>query len=137
MKRLLDRPAESRIVILLTDGASNTGELPPDRAAQLAAQSDIRIHTIGFAGSGTAFSGNDLDEQSLREVAETTGGSYFRAGDGDELEAVYRLIDALEPTEQNPDTVRPVISFAFVPIATAWLLGCLLLVARRRTPRVA
>ena len=51
--------------------------------------------------------------------------------------AVYRLIDELEPTKQDPDVVRPVTSYAHVPIALAWFLGCLLLVARRFTQRIA
>ena len=143
VKHLLDRPAESRVLVLLTDGASNTGELTPKRAAEIAADAGIRVHTIGFAGAGTDFFGrlrslssSELDEQSLREVAETTGGQYFRAAAGDELQRVYAQIDQLEPTEQDPDTVRPVISYAYVPIGLAWCLGCLLLLARALALRI-
>lgn len=138
VKRLLDRPADSRVLVLLTDGANNTGELWPARAAEIARDAGIRIHTIGFAGPGTDFFGRirsigsaELDEKSLREVAETTGGEYFRATAGEELEEVYQAIDRLEPTEQDPDTVRPVISYAYAPIGLAWCLGLLLLIARK------
>ena len=144
VKHLLDRPAESRVLVLLTDGASNTGELGPKRAATIAKDAGIRVHTIGFAGPGTDFFGrlrslsaSELDEQSLREVAEITGGRYFRAAAGDELQSVYEQIDQLEPTEQDPDTVRPVISYAYVPLALAWCLGCLLLLARALRLRIA
>ena len=144
VKRLLDRPADSRVLVLLTDGANNTGELFPTRAAEIAKDADIRIHTIGFSGPGTDFLGRirslgttELDEQSLREVAETTGGEYFRATAGEELEQVYRAIDQLEPTEQDPDTVRPVISYAYIPIGLAWCLGCLLLIARKLKRSIA
>lgn len=142
VKRLLDRRAESRVLVLLTDGASNTGELSPQRATEIAADAGIRIHTIGFSGPGKIFFGTtlasaDFDEESLQSIAETTGGRYFRAEAGSELEHVYRLIDALEPTEEDPDMVRPVTSYAYVPIALAWLLGCLLLAARRFTRRIA
>ena len=144
VKHLLDRPAESRVLVLLTDGASNTGELGPKRAAGIAKDAGIRVHTIGFAGPGTDFFGrlrslstSELDEKSLREVAEVTGGEYFRAAAGDELKRVYEQIDRLEPTEQDPDTVRPVISYAHLPLALAWCLGCLLLLARAFRIRIA
>lgn len=143
-KRLLDRPADSRVLVLLTDGANNTGELSPLRAAQIARDADIRIHTIGFSGPGTDFLGrirsigtSEVDEESLREVAETTGGAYFRATAGDELEQVYQAIDQLEPTEQDPDTVRPVISYAYIPLGLAWCLGCLLLIVRKLKRSIA
>ncbi len=144
IKHLLDRPVESRVLVLLTDGASNTGELTPKRAAEIAKDAGIRVHTIGFAGRGTDFFGrlrslssSELDEQSLQDVAAVTGGQYFRAAAGDELQRVYEQIDALEPTEQDPDTVRPIISYAFVPIGLAWCLGCLLLIARALSLRIS
>ncbi len=144
VKRLLDRPADSRVLVLLTDGASNTGELSPVRAAEIARDADIRIHTIGFAGPGIdifgrirAVGSGELDEESLSEVARITGGQYFRATASGELEDVYRVIDQLEPGEQAPDTVRPITSWAYVPIGLAWCLGCLWLVLRRFTPGVA
>ncbi|MCY4200116.1 MAG: VWA domain-containing protein [Gammaproteobacteria bacterium] len=144
VKHLLDRPAESRVLVLLTDGASNTGELTPARAAEIAKDAGIRVHTIGFAGAGTDFFGrlrsrssSEIDEQSLQQVAAVTGGTYFRAAAGDELQRVYKQIDTLEPSEQDPDTVRPVISFAHVPIALAWCLGCLLLAARALSLRIS
>ncbi len=110
-----DRRVKSKIMILLTDGESNAGELDPITAAQMAAAFDIRIYTIG-AGTDSAqapvpaldpFTGRtvtryvpvSIDEETLREIAEITGGQYFRATDSTALEQVYARIDELERTE--------------------------------------
>ncbi|MDC7227337.1 MAG: VWA domain-containing protein [Spirochaetales bacterium] len=100
----------SRIIILLTDGESNAGNYTPREAAALAAQWGVRIYAIGFGG--TAYYETDglfgkrkipvgasVDEASLREIAEITGGIYFEADSAEELGAVYEEIDKLEKTE--------------------------------------
>ena len=108
-------PIKSKVMILLTDGESNAGDIDPITAAKMAAAFDIRIYTIG-AGTdrGTAripvtdrFTGQivqrqipvSIDEASLRQIAEITGGRYFRATGADALEQVYARIDELERTE--------------------------------------
>ena len=113
VKRLQASPAESKVVILLTDGRSNRGEIGPLTAAQMAQALGVRVYTIGVGTQGTArvpvddptFGRRyatmrvDIDEPTLREIAELTGGRYFRAMDNEGLAAIYREIDELETTE--------------------------------------
>jgi Ca-activated chloride channel family protein len=115
VKRLEASGAASRVVILLTDGRSNAGEIGPVTAAQAAQALGVRVYTIGAGSQGTAripvndplggqFYANvrvDIDEPTLREVAELTGGRYFRATDTESLAAIWREIDQLERTEME------------------------------------
>lgn len=113
VKRLQASPAESKVVVLLTDGRSNRGEIGPVTAAQMAQALGVRVYTIG-AGSqgmarvpiadprgGTRYAQMevDIDEASLQEIADVTGGQYFRATDTESLAAIYAEIDELERTE--------------------------------------
>lgn len=90
--------AASRIVILLTDGENNAGEVPPLAAARIAERLGIRVYTVGVVGPGDQFGrGNaNVDEASMREISGVTGGTYSRAEDTDSLAAVYETIDQLE-----------------------------------------
>jgi Ca-activated chloride channel family protein len=113
INRLRDTPAKSKVMILLSDGSNNAGELDPTTAAQLAAEFGIRIYTIGAGSHGLApYPVNDpiwgqrmaqvevdLDEETLREVATTTNGRYFRATDHKSLGEIYSQINELERTE--------------------------------------
>jgi Ca-activated chloride channel family protein len=113
VKRLQASDAESRVVILLTDGRSNRGEIGPVTASQMAEALGVRVYTIGVGTRGVArvpvddpVMGRryatmrvDVDEPTLREVAEKTGGRYFRATDTESLAAIYGEIDELETTE--------------------------------------
>ncbi|MDE2763519.1 MAG: VWA domain-containing protein [Gemmatimonadota bacterium] len=113
VKRLQASEAASKVVVLLTDGRNNRGEIDPVTAAQAAEALGVRVYTIGAGSHGTARVpvpdrfGNrryvttrvDVDEPTLRAVAETTGGRYYRATDRESLEAIYREIDELETTE--------------------------------------
>ncbi len=112
VKRLRDSDAESKVIILLTDGRSNAGSLSPRKAAEVAATFDVKIYTIGAGtrgqapvivdtlfGQRVAYEDVEIDEQTLGEIAERTGGRYFRAEDEDALEEIYREIDELEKTE--------------------------------------
>lgn len=113
VKRLQASPAESKVIVLLTDGRSNRGEIGPVTAAQMAQALDIRVYTIGAGSQGTArvpvpdpLGGTryanmrvDIDESTLQEVAELTGGRYFRATDTESLQQIYGEIDELERTE--------------------------------------
>ena len=134
VKRLRDRPAESRVVILMTDGA-NTAGTDPLEGASVAAEAGIRIHTIGigadsmtvrsFFGSTTQVNpSTDLDETTLTQIAQTTGGQYFRARDPDDLIQIYRLLDELEPVPEDV-TFRPQKSLYHWPIALALTLALL------------
>lgn len=115
VKRLQASSADSKVVILLTDGRSNRGEIGPVTAAQMAEALGVRVYTIGAGSRGTArvpvtgrLGGTsyatmrvDIDEQALRQIAETTGGRYFRATDTESLAAIYEEIDQLERTEME------------------------------------
>ena len=113
VNRLRTSEAKSKVIVLLTDGRNNRGEIDPVTAAQLAEAFGIRIYTIGAGTRGTAmypvndpFFGKryvpmqvDIDENVLGEIARITGGRYFRATDRQSLEAIYREIDELEKTK--------------------------------------
>ncbi len=141
VKRLRRRPEGDRVLILLTDGANNVGEISPIRAAGLAKQEGIRIHTIGVGademrmpslfgvfGSRVINPSAELDEETLQAIAETTGGRYFRAQNTERLAKIYDLIDALEPIEQDAETYRPIAALYHWPLAGAWLLVLVLVV---------
>lgn len=114
VNRLKDSQAESKVIILLTDGMNNAGFIDPKIASELAVEFGIKTYTIGVGSNGTALSpiailpnGNfqygrvpvEIDEALLGEIAEMTGGKYFRATDNKSLEKIYEEIDALEKTE--------------------------------------
>lgn len=109
-KRLDRRDSKSKLVVLLTDGANNAGQLSPLEAAQLAKTLDIRIHTIAIGTHGThqiptpngpMFIRGEFDEKTLKQIADITRGEYFRATDTMTLERIFTLIDQMEKTEIN------------------------------------
>lgn len=140
VKRLQDNAVNSRVLILLTDGANTAGEIDPIKAAELAAQQGLKIYTIGIGADEMvvrSFFGNqrvnpsaDLDEKTLTAIAEKTGGRYFRARDTEELEKIYQLLDKLEPLEKEAQTFRPRTSLYPWPLAFALLLACLITLAK-------
>ncbi|NJW52848.1 vWA domain-containing protein [Salinimicrobium oceani] len=114
VNRLKDSEAESKVIILLTDGMNNAGFIDPKIASELAAEFGIKTYTVGVGSNGTALSpinilpnGNfqygrvpvEIDEVLMKEIADMTGGKYFRATDNESLEAIYEEIDSLEKTE--------------------------------------
>jgi len=136
VKRLKDQPASSRVLILLTDGASNAGVIQPMQAAELAKDLGIRIYTIGVGADRmtvqTAFGreivnpSQDLDETTLTKIASLTGGKYFRAQDVKSLAGIYALLDELEPASGEPVYIRPSVSLYFWPLSAALILTILL-----------
>lgn len=133
VKRLLDRPAANRVLILLTDGVNNVGEVSPIQAAKLAAQEGITIYTIGFGADQMEVSGllfnrtvnpsAELDTETLTEIADLTGGLYQRARSTQELASIYLALDELEPIEVDQETYRPEKSLFFWPLGSALLLS--------------
>ncbi len=142
VKRLRERPEAMRVLILLTDGANTAGSIEPDKAAAYAAKEHITIHTIGMGaesmrvsslfGQRTVNPSRDLDEKTLKRIADTTGGRYFRARDTKELESIYQVIDALEPITAGDQFFRPTTPLYWWPLAAALLLAPILLLLRRR-----
>lgn len=118
VNRLKNSQAESRVVVLLTDGQNNTGMVDPTTAAKVAAAMGIKVHTIGVGTKGRApmpvndpiFGKRlisvevDLDEDTLTKIAELTDGQYFRATDREELFEIYDRIDELEKTRIESET---------------------------------
>ncbi len=136
VKRLKDNPAESRVLILLTDGANTAGVVDPVKAAGLAAQKELTIYTIGIGADEMTVRGlfgnrrvnpsRDLDETALKQIAQQTGGRYFRARDTRQLEQIYAVIDQLEPLEQEQQLFRPRSALYFWPLGLALVLSLLL-----------
>jgi len=126
VKRLRKRPEESRVLILLTDGANTAGEITPLKAAELAKTLGLKIYTIGvgadsmevqsFFGTRRVNPSADLDEETLTKIAALTGGAYFRAKDTAGLEEIYKKLDELEPTIQASETLRPEKSLFYWPL---------------------
>jgi len=115
VNRIKDSDAESKVIILLTDGVNNSGFIDPNTASELAVEFGIKVYTIGVGSNGMALSpiginpatgriqfGNvqvEIDEDLLKEIAAATGGKYFRATNNEKLEEIYAEIDSLEKSE--------------------------------------
>ena len=112
VKRLKDLKSKSKIIILLTDGRNNTGTISPATAADIAKTHGIKVYTIGAGTEGEApflvdslfgkhyvYQKVDLDEETLKEIAQKTGGRYFRATNTEALKTIYQQIDKMEKTE--------------------------------------
>ena len=141
--RFRSSDVESKVMILLSDGSNNSGEIDPITAAELASQFGIKIYTIG-AGTDQAFTKipgrglivNEIDESTLKKIANETGGEYFRATDINALESIYLKIDELERSEieVNEYTLyKELYGWFLIP---ALLLSILLLVLKQIIFRV-
>ncbi len=135
VNRLKESRAKGKVIILLTDGVNNSGFIDPKIASELAVEFGIKVYTIGLGSNGMALSpigilpngsfqyGNiqvEIDEELLNQIAETTGGKYFRATSNTKLEEIYAEINKLEKTEIEEtkyksynELFRPLILAAF------------------------
>lgn len=142
IKRLTKQPSEQRVLILLTDGDNTAGEVKPEQAAELAAKEHIKIYTVGVGASEmevpslffsrTVNPSQDLDEETLKLIADKTGGQYFRAQSTEELQKIYNKIASLEPVKQDDQIYRPQSSLLHYPLALAFLLSMLMALLLRR-----
>lgn len=143
VNRLKESDAESKVMILLTDGVNNAGEIDPITAAEIAKQYDIRLYTIGVGSRGqapypfqtpfgtqTRMVAVEIDEQTLQQVAEITGGRYFRATNNSALQDIYTEIDQLEKTKVEVTSYRrtkehfyPWIAIGLILIALELILS--------------
>jgi len=134
VNRLKDSKSKSKVMILLTDGVNNRGEIDPITAARIAATYGIRIYTVGVGAQGEApypvqtpfgirrqMLKADLDEKSLMQVADMTGGKYFRATDNRTLKAIYQEIDKMEKTKIDVTAYK-----RYSDLYGGWLLAGLL-----------
>jgi Ca-activated chloride channel homolog len=114
VNRIKDSKSKSKVIILLTDGSNNRGDIAPITAAEIAKTFGIRIYTIGVGSNGVVNvpvqtpmgiqyqqMQSEFDEKSLQDIAATTGGKYFRATDNSKLRHIYQEIDQLEKTKIN------------------------------------
>ena len=114
VSRLKDSKAKSKVVILLTDGSNNRGDISPMTAAEIAKSLGVRVYTIGVGTTGTArYPMNvggatqyvnlpvEIDEQTLRSIASATDGDFYRAKNNKELNQIYKEIDKLEKSKLN------------------------------------
>ena len=135
VKRLRDDAASDRVLVLLTDGANTSGEVQPLQAAEFAARDGLTVYTVGvgademmvqdFFGSRVVNPSADLDEETLRTIAERTGGRYFRARDAKGLEKIYEILDELEPVESDVEIIRPVDELFYWPMGLAYVFALL------------
>lgn len=144
VNRLKESTAESKVIILLTDGVNNAGFIDPKIASELAVEYDIKTYTIGLGSNGMALSpigilpngqfqyGNvpvEIDEELMQDIARITGGRYFRATDNEKLEEIYEEIDSLEKSEieelkfyNYEERFRPFLLIAGLLLITELLL---------------
>jgi Ca-activated chloride channel homolog len=134
VKRLRDRPADQRVLILLTDGVNTAGQLPPLKATELALAEGVRVHTVAMGSDGgqmrvfgmpVATPGAEIDEETLRTIAQQTGGRFFRARDTAELAGIYSELDRIEPALQEGERLRPRAELFMHPLSFALLLALL------------
>ena len=140
IKRLDLESDNSRVLVLMTDGANTAGEVTPLKAAQLAASRGLKIYTIGIGADeqieSTWFGlrrtnpSAQLDEKTLRAIASLSGGRYFRARDTEELAKIYDLLDELEPLPRDTQSLRPVRALFVWPLTFTLVLVAMLVVPR-------
>jgi len=136
LKRLEGSQATSKVIILLTDGRNNRGEIDPATAAQMAQALGVKVYTIGAGSRGTTripvdspVLGRryvtmkvDVDEPTLRKVAEVTGGRYFRATDRESLKSIYEEIDKLETTKIDVQSFTRYGELFHIPLVAGLVL---------------
>lgn len=137
IKQLRNSAQESRVLILLTDGKNNAGELTPEKASEIAVQEKLKIHTIAIGsknlrnhsvfGMARINPGSEIDETSLKSIAKKTGGQYFRAYNTQELIQIYKHINQLERIEQKSHYYRPTEEIYYWPVLLALALTGILM----------
>ncbi|GAA6133624.1 VWA domain-containing protein [Oceaniserpentilla sp. 4NH20-0058] len=142
VKRLQSLPESNRVLIFLTDGQNTSGEIDPIQAAKLAQQAGVKIYTIGIGADELVVQGffgprrvnpsRDLDEKTLTEVADLTGGQYFRARNLEELNQIYSFLDDLEAIESDKQVIRPEKSLFHYVLAFALGLATVIFMIQQR-----
>jgi Ca-activated chloride channel family protein len=135
LKRLQASPEKNRVLILMTDGANTAGSVSPLEAADMAAAAGLKIYTVGIGSESDQMRSMfgfqlmnpnaDLDERTLKAIAEKTGGKYFRARDTEEFHNIYSELDRLEPVEKEAERWRPQQELFRWPLLLAFVLSLL------------
>lgn len=133
LKRLQNSPEKNRVLILMTDGANTAGSVSPLEAADMAASAGLKIYTVGIGSESDEMRdmfgfqllnpNADLDEKTLKSIAEKTGGQYFRARDTEEFQRIYAELDRLEPVEKATEHWRPQQELFRWPLLLAFVLA--------------
>jgi Ca-activated chloride channel family protein len=133
-------PAKSRIVILMSDGYANAGSVNVEDGLKLAKNQGVKVYTVGigstaklvqdFFGMVQVNPSLDLDEETLKKIADETGGKYFRAKSTEDLSEIYALINELEPVEQNEQFITPRKELFYWSLLAGMI--CFLMAIRRR-----
>jgi len=140
VKHLKDSDADSRVLVLLTDGADTASNIAPAQATELARQIRLKIYTIGVGaremiqpgilGPRRVNPSAELNEPVLENIAASTDGQSFRAADPEQQAELYQLLDQLEPAEHDVAVFRPQVSLSYWPLAAAMLLTLMMALAR-------
>jgi Ca-activated chloride channel family protein len=115
---------EERVLIVLTDGNDTGSLVPPERAAEIARDNGVVVHTIAI-GDPTAVGEQALDEKTLKNIATSTGGGYFHANDTEELETIYDHLDEINPRQVETQSYRPLTDLYHWPLAVSILITLL------------
>lgn len=121
IKMFADSKAPEKVLVVLTDGNDTASKMPPDRAADIASQNKIVIHTVGI-GDPSATGEDKLDVGALQKIAATTGGRYFFGQDQNQLAEIYATLDKITPANQTTLSWRPKIELFSYPLGAALLL---------------
>jgi len=113
--------SENKVMILLTDGNDTGSQVPPSRAAGIAAQNSVIIHTIAM-GDPTTAGEQKLDTEALQEISEISAGQYFMGADREELQEIYRRLDELEPVEFETLSYRPRRPLFIYPVGMFFII---------------
>jgi len=135
VKRFNEADESNRVLLLLTDGQNTAGKITPEQALELAIAKKVTIYSVGIGadvmlqqsifGTRKVNPSSDLDEKSLKNLADKTNGHYFRARSSADLAKIYQLLDKLEPVEQDQKKMRPLSALFYWPLGGALML-CLL-----------
>lgn len=135
VKRLYSENEKSRVLVLITDGSNNAGEMKPEDATNIAVKAKVKIYTVGIGsdkmiryGYSSYRASADLDEPALKKIAKQTGGKYFRARNQADLQAISDEINKLEPVNQEQDQIRQIEEYYIWPLSLAVLLALCVLV---------
>lgn len=130
IKRMLASEAKQRVLILLTDGVSTSGQISPEQALALAKEANVKIYTIGIGGDGSSRGlfgwgfqpSDDMDTAMLTKIAEQTGGTFYRANNTAELANIYADLERLEALENDSAPIVPRRDVFYWPLGAAMLL---------------
>ena len=136
IKRFQSKKESNKVLILLTDGQNTAGNISPQQANELAINNGVTLYTIGVGadqmmvqsifGSRQVNPSQELDESMLTQLAESTGGRYFRARDAESLKAIYDKLDELEPIARESRQMRPLQALYYYPLAFSLFITFLL-----------